>query len=103
MTSFLNRAEPVTLQRSPILTKRAPAPAAPTSVCPELVEGLSCPSSLEEKYSPSTGSGRTVSLMILRDDQHRLEPGKQSTGSRSRDGARRAIAHRPGNGGNVRG
>src|SRR5437868_14855006 len=75
MTSFLKRADPVTLQRSPILTNRAPAPASFTAVI-------------------SIGSGG---------DQHRLEPGEQGAGSRSRDGARRAIAHRPGNGGNVRG
>ena len=43
------------------------------------------------------GSGRTMTTM------HRLEPGEQGAGSRSRDGARRAIAHRPGNCGDVRG
>src|SRR6476620_12724559 len=75
MTSFLKRADPVTLQRSPIFTKRAPAPASFTSV---------------------------VSL-LLGGDQHRLEPGKQGAGARCRDGARRAIAHRPGNCGDVQG
>src|SRR5205823_8359693 len=97
-------AEPVTLQRSPILTKRAPAPGtAPASVRPELVEGLSCLAPPAEKGSPSTGSGRTVWVMILRGNEHRLEPGEQRAGARSRDDARRAIAHRPGNGGDVQG
>ena len=36
-------------------------------------------------------------------DQHRLEPGEQGAGTRSRGGARRAIAHRPGDGGDVQG
>src|SRR5437764_2898002 len=75
MTSFLNRAEPVTLQRSPILTKRAPAPASLTRVI-------------------SIGSGG---------NEHWFEPREQSAGARSRDGTRRAIAHRPGNGGDVQG
>src|SRR4051812_11264955 len=75
MISFLKRAEPVTLQRSPMLTKRAPAPASVTGTI-------------------STGLGG---------NEHRFEPGQQRARARSRDGARRAIAHRPGNGGDVRG
>src|SRR4029079_10850843 len=75
MISFLKRADPVTLQRSPMFTKRAPAPASFTRVI-------------------SIGSGG---------NEHRFEAGKQSAGTRSRDSARRAIAHRPGNGGDVRG
>src|SRR3954453_16109025 len=70
--SFLNLAEPVTLQRSPILTNRAPAPA-----CSTLLSSIS------------------------RRDQHRLEPSEQRPRSGSRDGARRAIAHRPSDCGNV--
>src|SRR3954451_16144151 len=75
MTSFLKRAEPVTLQRSPILTNRAPAPASFTRVI-------------------SIRSGG---------NEHRFESRKQGAGARSRDSARRAIAHRPGNGGDVQG
>src|SRR5215217_5423590 len=75
MISFLKRAEPVTLQRSPILTKRAPAPASFTRVI-------------------SIGLGG---------NEHRFEPREQRARARSRDGARRAIAHRPGNGGDVQG
>src|SRR5205814_9783172 len=75
MISFLKRAEPVTLQRSPILTNRAPAPASFTrAIC-----------------------------MGLGGNEHWFEAGEQGAGTRSRDGARRAIAHRPGNGGDVQG
>src|SRR3954453_10578863 len=54
-----------------MLTKRAPAPASFTR-------------------DISIGSGG---------NEHRFEPGEQGAGARCRDGARRAIAHRPGNGG----
>src|SRR6185312_4811150 len=74
MISFLKRADPVTLQRSPMFTKRAPAPACSTF--------------------ESSMSGR---------NHHRFEPGEQCAGLRGRDGARRAIAHRPGNCGDVLG
>src|SRR6185369_14094169 len=74
--SFLKRAEPVTLQRSPIFTKRAPAPASLTPV---------------------------ISMGSSGGNEHGLEPGKQRARARSRDSARRAIAHRPGNSGDVQG
>src|SRR5690348_7930877 len=41
--------------------------------------------------------------MISGGDQHRLEAGEEGSIASSRDGARRAIAHRPGDGGDVRG
>src|SRR6476661_170043 len=63
MISFLKRADPVTLVRSPTLTKRAPAPACSTFT--------------------TSMSGR---------DHHRFKAGEQGVPASSRDRARRAIA-----------